>query len=390
MKVVVALDSFKGSVSSADAGLAVAKGVRTARPDADVTVLPIADGGEGTLEAWAGGPRYSDTNAELVSEYAANCFGAWVPAQYLLETQDFTGGEKPTRAILECAQTVGLVGAGVIDDTTSLRASSASLGEQLLRVLELGVSNVAIGLGGSACTDGGVGFLLALGAKITDAQGNAIQVIPGKNPLLDGPTHIELPDLGKRFGNVELIAMTDVSNPLTGPAGAARIFGPQKGATSDQIKLLERRMEHWAKALAAAGRSVAEVPGAGAAGGLGAALLALGAQVKPGLDYLVDQLGYTECFRGADLVFTGEGAIDASTMGGKAPAAIAKLAKKMGNARVVALAGKVDLQGLTLTNIDQVLCIHEPGLPLEIAMNPQVTLSSMETTARGVVQPPGT
>ncbi|XBH20239.1 glycerate kinase [Jonesiaceae bacterium BS-20] len=390
MQVVVALDSFKGSVSSVDAGLAVAKGVRAVYPGAEVTVLPIADGGEGTLEAWAKAPHHRDTTAQLVPESAANCFGASVPAQYLLETQNLPGGKKPRRAILECAQTVGLVGAGVIDDTTSLRASSAGLGEQVLRVLERGVTSIAIGLGGSACTDGGVGFLQALGAKITDAQGNKIQVTPGKNPLLDGPTHVELPDLNKRFGNVELIAMTDVSNRLTGPAGAARIFGPQKGATSDQIDLLERHMEHWAKALAAAGRSVAKIPGAGAAGGLGAALLALGGQVKPGLKYLVDQLGYTEYFRGADLVFTGEGAIDASTMGGKAPAAIAKLAKKMGNARVVALAGKVDLQGLTLTNIDQVLCIHEPGLPLEMAMNPQVTLSSMEITARGVVQPPGT
>lgn len=383
MNVVVALDSFKGSVSSAAAGEAVARGVLAANPGANVTVLPIADGGEGTIEAWASAPNRPGVTRELIAEVGSNCFGVPVPVQYLIESG--RDGAAMT-AVLECAQTVGLVGAGAINHETPARASTASLGEQILRVLDRGVTKIAIGLGGSATTDGGVGMLLALGARITDQHGRKITAIAGRNPLLDGPSTVELPDLAGQYGPIELIIMTDVNNGLTGPTGAAHRFGPQKGADPSQVLLLEQRMQGWANALNQAGHPVADERGAGAAGGLGAALLALGATVFPGLNYLVAAMGYKRMLQTADLVFTGEGAIDISTLSGKAPLAIAKLAKSGNNAHVVALAGKVTAQGRQIRYVDQVLCIHQPDTPLDRAMDPQVTMTALEQTARGVIE----
>ncbi|MGI3781197.1 MAG: glycerate kinase, partial [Janthinobacterium lividum] len=263
MKVVAAFDSFKGSLTSRGAGEAAAAGVRAAVPGAEVTVVGVADGGEGLVDALL----VADGSREVVVD-AVDPFGRPLRAGYAV-LRDGT-------AVVEAARTTGLDLVGPVDTSVPLRASSYGLGLQLAAALASGAPRVLVGLGGSATTDGGTGFLRALGARLAlDGTGT------GSQNLLPYVVGVDtLPDLSR----VEVL--TDVTSPLLGPTGAARMFGPQKGADEAQVELLEASMTRWVRSLAAAsGHPVVEVtqtPGSGAAGGLGAALLACGARLVPG------------------------------------------------------------------------------------------------------------
>ncbi len=369
LRIVAALDSFKGSVTSAQACAAACEGALRAAPDAVVTAAPVADGGEGTLDALAslGRPSAVDT---------VDLLGRPVRAAHLMLDE---------ASVIESATTVGLGLLGPVTPALARRAHSHGLGLQMARVSALeGPSRLLVGLGGTGCTDGGTGALLALGARMWDASGAEMfvgGVVPGSNPLLARPVRVHLPV----HLPCELIGLADVASPLLGPSGAARMFGSQKGADAGLVEELESAMEGWAAALGEAGAEVADVAGAGAAGGLGAAILALGGSIEPGLHRIVAETGVGAALASADLVVTGEGSLDAQTVLGKVPDAIARLAKSGGRTPlVVALAGRVE--GEVRGAIDAAFCIHSRPRSLAEAMNPDVTLAELAATAERVVR----
>jgi len=367
-RIVIAMDSFKGSVTSAQACEAVRKGALRAAPDAVVTVIPVADGGEGTLDALAGVGRPGSVEA-------VDLLGRPLRAAHLMLGD---------AAVIESATTVGLGLLGEVSRELARRAHSYGLGLQIARVAALeGPSRLLVGLGGTGCTDGGVGALLALGARMWDASGAELfagGAVPDSNPLLARPASVELP-ARLPYG---VIGLADVESPLLGPSGAARMFGPQKGADAALVDEFESAMEAWSAALRAAGTDVAGVPGAGAAGGLGAAILALGGSIEGGLERIVNEAGAGAALAAADLVITGEGSLDAQTGLGKVPGAIARLAKSGGRAPVViALVGRVE--GDAHGAIDAAFCIHSRPRSLAEAMDPDVTLAELAATAERVV-----
>jgi glycerate kinase len=368
MKVVVAIDSFKGSLSSAEAGEAARAGVQRAEPDAEVRVVPVADGGEGTVDA-----LLRAVPGRRVVAPTLDAVGRPVEAAYALLA------DGPT-AVVEAAACVGLAQAGRVDAELPPRAGSAGVGMLLRHALDGGARRVAVTLGGTACTDGGLGMLVALGARVLDDTGGPVPAA-GANPLwrFGSLDPASLPDLG----GVELVVLTDVDSPLHGPRGAAHVFAPQKGATPEQVRHLDERLAAWGVALAAAGRPVAELPGAGAAGGLGAALLALGARREPGFDHVARTVGLPAAMAGADLVLTGEGRLDGQTAHGKTPAGVAALARAAG-AVVVALAGSVE-EGAGAP-FDAAFGVHPGPLPLAQAMDPVVTAAGLTRTSAEVTR----
>ncbi|GAB2577272.1 glycerate kinase family protein [Microlunatus antarcticus] len=367
MKVVAAFDSFKGSLSSREAGEAVAEGVRAAVPDAEVVVVGVADGGEGLVDALLVGGGH-ETFVDAVDP-----FGRPLRTGYAV-LDDGT-------AVVEAARTIGLDLVGAVDATVPYRASSSGLGLQVAAALASGAPRVLVGLGGSATTDGGTGLLAALGARlelVPEGSAGAGNLLPHVVAVHD------LPDLSR----VEVL--TDVTSPLLGPTGAARMFGPQKGADPTQVEALEAHLTRWAPLLAAAsGQQVSAVvgtPGSGAAGGLGAALLACGATLVPGFARVAELVGLDDALVGADLVLTGEGSFDAQSALGKGPVGVADLARARG-VPVVVLAGRVEHPlGAVGERVDAAFGVHPvPRTPLE-AMDPIVTAAALRATASQVVR----
>ncbi|SDX98571.1 glycerate kinase [Modestobacter sp. DSM 44400] len=363
MRVLVAPDKFKGSLSAAEVAAAVAAGLRRVVPSAIVAQVPVADGGEGTLEAAlaAGFTR--------VPVQVAGPTGA--PLDSAVAVRDRT-------AVVEMAAASGLA---LLPGGQPAPLAATSLGTgQLLRVaLDLGCTEVVLGIGGSACTDGGAGLLAGLGARLLDAGGH--DLVPGGGSLahLD---RVELSGLDPRLRGVRVVLASDVDNPLLGPSGAAAVYGPQKGASAGDVVVLEAALTRWAAALAGvvgsrAATAVPE-PGAGAAVGVGyACLVALGAVRRPGVDVVLELGAFAEHLRGADLVLTGEGSLDDQTLRGKAPAGVAARARAAG-VPVVAVAGRCSLgpdelreAGITaaypLTAIEPDVdrCMREAGALLE-------------------------
>jgi len=371
VRVVVAVDAFKGCLSSADAGEAVAAGVRAADPGGAVRVLPVADGGEGTVDALLAG---AGAGATRVVARVADAVGRPVDAVYALLDE----APGPT-AVVEAASCVGLAQVDVGADLPP-RAGSAGLGLLVRHAVDRGARRVVVALGGTACTDGGLGLLIALGARVRDDAGDPVPASgAGGNPLWRFGALDALPDLG----GVDLVVLTDVDSPLHGPDGAAHVFGPQKGATPEQVAHLDDRLAAWGAALAAHGHPVADRPGAGAAGGLGAALLALGAARQPGFGYVARAAGLAEAVADADLVLTGEGRLDAQTARGKTPAGVAALGRAAG-AVVVALAGAVVLD--PGDPFDAVLPVHPRPLPLAEALDPATTAAHLTAMAAQVTR----
>lgn len=368
MRVVAALDSFKGSLSAERACEAVRDGVLAADPAAEVLLAPMADGGEGTVAAIV-----AARGGRLVQEQAVDAIGRPITAE--------RGVLPDGTAVLEAAATLGLA-AQRADADLPPRASSAGLGLQLRGAVDAGARRILIGLGGSACTDGGLGLLLALGARAWDASAVEIRPCTGENPLLRHPVRVEFP----RALDVEIEVLSDVTSPLLGERGAARMFGPQKGATPSQVDELEAAMAGWTRALAEAGHAVADLAGAGAAGGLGAALAALGARLVGGIDRVAAEVDLPAALVGADLVLTGEGRLDAQSALGKVPDGVARLARQAGVPRVVALAGAVETGLERVGPFDAVLSIQPGPRPLAEAMRPEVAAADLARTAAQVVR----
>jgi glycerate kinase len=325
MRVVVAPDKFKGSLSAAEVAAAVAAGLLAEVPSATVVQVPVGDGGEGTLAAALA------AGFDRVPLRVAGPTGAPLPSALAVRGRT---------AVVEMAAASGLA---VLPDgvPAPLTATSLGIGQLVRAALDRGCTEVVLGIGGSACTDGGAGLLIGLGARLTDAAGRDLP--PGGGSLAE-LHRVDLTGLDPRLRATRVVLATDVDNPLLGPSGAAAVYGPQKGATPGDVDLLEAALARWVTGLSdvlgpRAGAVAAE-PGAGAAGGVGyACLAALDAVRRPGIDVVLDLVGFAGLLPGVDLVVTGEGSLDAQTLRGKAPAGVAARARAAG-VPVVAVTGR--------------------------------------------------
>ncbi len=323
VRIVVAPDSFKGSLSADRAAQAIAAGIVRAVPGAEPVLRPVADGGEGTVAA------------ALRAGYAAREVRVTGPDGRPVAAVLALRG---TTAVLELATAAGL---GLLDRPAPMTANTRGVGELVRHALDAGAQRIVLGIGGSATTDGGAGMLRALGLRLLDARG--AEVPPGGVGLVQ-LDRIDAAGLDPRLAEVEFVVATDVDNPLTGPTGAAHVYGPQKGASPAQVPVLDAALGRFAAVLARdLGADVAATPGAGGAGGTAAGALAVGARLVSGGGLVCDLVGLSEALDGATLVITGEGSLDEQTLHGKAPAEVALRARAAG-VPCLALAGSVHLR----------------------------------------------
>ncbi|MGP6148101.1 glycerate kinase [Priestia flexa] len=326
MKIVIAPDSFKESLSALEVAEAVEKGFKQVLPQANYVKVPMADGGEGTVQSLV-----DATDGEIISKTVTGPLGEPVEAFFGIL------GTKRT-AVIEMAAASGL---HLVPPAkrNPLMTTTKGTGELISAALDYGVNHIIIGIGGSATNDGGAGMAKALGAQLLDAEGN--EILDGGGAL-ENLAFINLSTLDSRLQHVKIEVACDVDNPLTGERGASAIFGPQKGATPEMVALLDRNLRHYAAVLERdLGQKIDDVPGAGAAGGLGAGLLAfLQAELKRGVDIVIEATNLLEAVRDADVVITGEGKIDGQTIYGKTPIGVAKTAKKHG-IPVIGIAGNI-------------------------------------------------
>lgn len=381
-RVLLAIDSFKGSVSSAQAEEAVAEGVRRVWPDAELGALPLADGGEGTLDAIAA------RGGELSTCEVAGPLGDRVSARMLVD------GERES-AVIEMAEAAG-IGYSPCTESAALAASTYGVGELMLRAVRTGAKTIYIGLGGSATNDGGAGMLQALGGRVVDDRG--CDIAPGLAGL-ERVASVDLAPALQALDGARIVVLSDVENPLVGRRGALAVFGGQKGLPTGDAEALHRYdswmvgygrlldtaiVEARAQGLlrtpegARTFGSVLGVPGAGAAGGLGAALLALGAELHSGVETVLDLIGFDERVRDVDLVITGEGNMDEQSAAGKAPVGVARRAKRCGKPVVAVVGGRADnLDAVYEQGIDLVLPICRKPMDLERALDPQEAATNL-------------
>lgn len=390
-RVLLAIDSFKGSVSSARAEAAVAEGIRRVWPDAEVRALPLADGGEGTLDAIAA------RAGELSACEVAGPLGDRVSARMLVD-------DEHESAVIEMAEAAG-IGFSPCTESAALAATTYGVGELILRAVRAGVKTIYIGLGGSATNDGGTGMLQALGAHLVDECGRNIA------PGLSGLEHVASIDLApalRALNGARVVVLSDVENPLVGRRGALAVFGGQKGLPTDDAEAL-RRYDSWmvgygrlldaaifearAQGLLRAPEgartfgSVLGVPGAGAAGGLGAALLALGAELRSGVETVLDLVGFDERVRDVDLVITGEGNMDEQSAAGKAPVGVARRAKRYGKPVVAIVGGRADsLDAVYGQGVDLVLPVCRRPMGLDLALGVQETKANLICAGESVAR----
>jgi len=325
MRVLVASDSFKGSLSSIKVGEAVTEGVKKVFPEAEVKIIPIADGGEGTVEAvvTASGGRY-------LKKWVSSPLGEPIEAEMGL-LPDGT-------AVIEMAAASGLP-LVPLEKRNPRIASTRGTGELMKAALDEGAKRILIGIGGSATNDGGAGVIQALGVKLLDDQGKEL---PPGGASLGKLALIDVTDIDKRLADVEITVICDVDNPLCGPRGATAVYGPQKGVTPDMVNELDGCLRHFAAVIRdQLGLDIQDTPGAGAAGGLGAGLLAFTkAQLKSGTEAVLDTINFDEIIGDYDWVITGEGRIDAQSAYGKVPKGVGTRAQKHGKP-VIAVVGSV-------------------------------------------------
>lgn len=373
MKVIVAMDSMKGSLSSLLAGRAAKEGILEAVPEAEVRVLPVADGGEGTVEALTGGLK-----GNIRRRTVCGPLGQPVEASY---------GVLPDQtAVIEMASAAGLP-LLTKEQQNPMLTTTYGVGELILDALDEGCRSFIVGIGGSATNDGGIGMLQALGVSFQKADGS---------PLAGGAQEIaELAVIDRSAQDVRLAECDfqiacDVRNPLCGSDGASRVFGPQKGADPEMAKRLDAALSHYAKVtMAALEKDCAEMPGAGAAGGLGYAFATyLNGTLRPGVDIVLDAVLPDRLLQWADVVVTGEGRFDGQTAMGKAPVGIAARAKQKG-CRVLVFAGGVEYAGVQrvqreLGLIDGVFGILPEAMSLDDAMQEDAAYQNMRFTAEQV------
>jgi len=352
VRILIAPQEFKGSLSARQAAAAIAEGIRLAWPEAKVDLLPMADGGPGTVEALV-----AARGGRCLEASVADPLGRSVTAVWGLLADG-------TTAVIEMAAASGLVLLRP-EERDPRTASTYGTGQLIRAALDSGCRRIIVGVGGSATNDGGAGVAQALGAGLLDGRGDEL---PRGGAALAGLRRIDVSGLDPRLEGCRVLVAVDVTNPLCGPTGASAVYGPQKGATPEMVKELDAALAHYARIIERdLGVAVAELPGAGAAGGLAAGLVAfLGAELRPGFDLIAEAAGLTDRLAYADLVLTGEGRLDTQTAYGKTVVGVARLAKERG-LPVIALAGEVvgDMASLREQGIDVALSI-QPG-PMTLA-----------------------
>jgi glycerate kinase len=366
MHVLAAPDKFKGSLTGREVAERIAAGIEAETPEIPVVLAPVADGGDGTVEAALA------AGFERVPVRAVGPTGEAVETAFAV---------RDGVAVVEMADVSGLrrLPQGRL---AALEASSYGTGEVVRAALGRGCHTIVLGIGGSASTDGGAGMVQALGGQLLDSAG---EELPRGGGALARLARVDLTGLDPSLAKTRLIVASDVDNPLTGPQGAAAVYGPQKGASPEDVELLDAALSRWASLVSAsaprgesAGEPFHELPGAGAAGGVGfGAMAVLGAELQPGIELILDLLGFHEKLKGARLVITGEGSLDDQTLSGKAPIGVAKAAVAAG-VPVVAVCGRSLLtvdqlrgagiqQAYALTDIEPDIqrCLTEAGPLLE-------------------------
>ncbi len=345
-RYLCAPDSFKESLTAMEAARAMAQGIENADHDAEVRCLPMADGGEGTARALV-----DATGGSMRAVPVHDPLGRPVEGHFGLLADG-------TTAVVETAEASGLA---LLEakERNPLIASSYGTGDLMLAAVRSGAKRIIVGLGGSATNDAGAGLLQALGVRLLDKNGNDLA---HGGAALANLTTIDISTMDPALKNVAITAACDVTNPLTGPTGASAVFGPQKGASKDDVATLDAALAHFAQVIdSQLGVAVNDVPGAGAAGGIGAALKGfLNAEFRPGIAIVIEQSGLDAAAQWADVVFTGEGSIDFQTKFGKTPAGVAETAKRHGKP-VIAVAGHIG------TGIDE---LHEVGIDAVFGIAP--------------------
>jgi glycerate kinase len=359
-KIVVASDSFKGSLSSMQVADAVERAVLQACPACDVIKIDVADGGEGTMDA-----LQHTLGGHKIWLEVSDPLGRPVRASYVIL-------EDGTTAVVEMAVASGLPSLSP-EERNPLETSTYGTGQLIADALNKGCRKFLIGIGGSATNDAGMGMLQALGYRFTDAQGN---VLCGCGESLEKVASIDASSASPALKESEFIVACDVDAPLYGPKGAAYVFAPQKGADTETVERLDNGLKHFSEVVAKSKGAIedyAQTPGAGAAGGLGFGLMAfLNARLVSGINMVLDAIGFDSIIKDADLIITGEGRIDSQTLTGKTPYGVLQRAKLQG-IPVVAIGGSVQLDSEDATRVGfaAVLQVTPPGMPLHDAMNPE-------------------
>jgi len=361
MKIVVAPDSFKGSLTAVEVSDAIGQGVREIFPEAEIVKIPMADGGDGTVQCLV-----TATGGEILREKVTGPLGNEVLASYGIL------GDKKT-AVIEMAEASGLTLVPE-DKRNPLITTTYGTGQLIKAALDQGCRKMIIGIGGSATNDGGAGMVQALGVKLLDREGKEIGFGGGELKKIN---RIDISNLDTRLSDTKVLVASDVNNPLCGPKGASRIYGPQKGATPEIIEELDKSLAHFAEVIGRdLHKDIKDMPGAGAAGGLGAGLIAfLDAELRPGIDIMIEIVKLEQAIKDADLVITGEGKIDSQTIYGKAPIGVAKIAKKY-SVPVIAVAAIIgdDADIVHKYGINTLLKISEPPMSLTESKSKKVRL----------------
>lgn len=371
MKFVLAPDSFKESMTAKEAADGMERGIKKVIPDAECVKVPMADGGEGTVQSLV-----DATNGELVQIEVTGPDCNKVKATYGILGDGNT-------AIIEMASASGIELINK-EKRNPLVTTTYGTGELIKSALDKGVKNILIGIGGSATNDGGAGMLQALGAKLYDKEGNGL-VFGGA--ALENLFKFDLSEFDSRIKNVNIEVACDVNNPLTGLNGASHIFGPQKGATEEMVKRLDLALSNYSRIIKTQLKiDVENVPGAGAAGGLGAGLMAfLNAELKKGVELVIKYTNLKEKVQGSDYVFTGEGSVDSQTIFGKTPFGVASVAKEY-NIPVIAFAGRIGegINELYNNGIDSVVGILQGAVSLDEALKDGI--KNIEKTSENITR----
>lgn len=370
-KIVIASDSFKGSLSSARVADTLGCAFRTLDPDCSILGVQVADGGEGTVEAIA-----SIKPVKRIEVTVSDPLGRPIRTSYALDEDGC--------ALLEMSAASGLPLLRA-EERNPEKASTFGTGEMILDALDRGCRKFVAGIGGSATNDAGTGMLQALGARFLDSEGRELN---GCGAALRQIRGIDLSGLDSRLAECSFSVACDVDNPFCGPQGAAFVFAPQKGADSEMVEALDRGLENFAKVIEEQlGTDIRTLPGAGAAGGLGGAFTAfLKASLKPGVDVVLDSIGFDALIQGADLVITGEGKMDSQTASGKTPLGVLRRAQMQG-IPVVAVAGCVQhCPSLDSLGFNEIYATAEPGVPLEKAITKEYTCARLRHIAAQILQ----
>ncbi|HHV59268.1 MAG TPA: glycerate kinase [Clostridiaceae bacterium] len=352
-KIVITPDSFKGTMNSSEICDIAENAIKRLNPGIETVKIPVADGGEGTVEAFL----------KAVGGYMINLR---VKGPLMDEIDSFYGIlDDGVTAVIEMAAASGLP---LIEDRKDpVRASTYGTGQLILDALNKGCKKIIIGVGGSATNDGGIGMAAALGVRFLDSKGNEVE-LNGRG--LGNIEYIDISGKDKRIDSVQVLAACDVDNPLYGPNGAAFIYAPQKGADEETVRFLDNNLRHYAQVVERdLGINIGNMPGGGAAGGLGAALAVFaGARLKPGINIMLDTVNFQEIIKDADFIITGEGKIDGQSLRGKVPIGIAQEAKKAG-VPVIVVAGDVgdDIEKVYESGISAVFSINRLAIPFEKA-----------------------